>query len=158
MAPTKEAVLGGHAPVDGSEHLVAPRQVVARTPPPPRPLSFEQQRPLLEKSNGVPLSPADADESAGPLVPHRQPGAYSLPEITRRLRRINLAGINRLGMEWPWKTTSDQSAGRTSDASADASADASKRKSEERFAVGEPERQSGEDAAASGTAAFGMDE
>ncbi len=57
VAPAKEAVLGGHAPMAAPAHLVQPRQVVSKTPPPPRPLSFEQQRPLLEKSNGVPLSP-----------------------------------------------------------------------------------------------------
>ncbi len=56
--PTKEAVLGGRAPATAPTHLVAPRQVIAKTPPPPPPVSFEQQRPLLEKSNGVPLSPA----------------------------------------------------------------------------------------------------
>jgi hypothetical protein len=58
VAPTKEAVLGGRAPATAPAHLAAPRQVIARTPPPPPPVSFEQQRPLLEKSNGVPLSPA----------------------------------------------------------------------------------------------------
>jgi len=58
VVPTKEAVLGGHAPVSVPQHLVAPRQVASRAAPPPRPVSFEQQRPLLEKSNGVPLTPA----------------------------------------------------------------------------------------------------
>ena len=58
VVPTKEAVLGGHAPATAPARLVEPRQVIARTPPPPPPVSFEQQRPLLEKSNGVPLSPA----------------------------------------------------------------------------------------------------
>jgi hypothetical protein len=58
VAPTKAAVLGGRAPATAPKQLVAPRQVIAKTPPPPPPVSFEQQRPLLEKSNGVPLSPA----------------------------------------------------------------------------------------------------
>jgi hypothetical protein len=58
VAPTKEAVLGGHAPATAPAKLVAPRQVIAKTPPPPPPVSFEQQRPLLEKSNGAPLSTA----------------------------------------------------------------------------------------------------
>ncbi len=62
VVPTKAAVLGGHAPAAAPAHLVAPRQVAAKTPPPPRALSFEQQRPLLEKSNGVPLSPAARSE------------------------------------------------------------------------------------------------
>jgi hypothetical protein len=57
VVPTKAAVLGGHAPAAAPAKLVAPRQVASKTPPPPRPVSFEQQRPLLEKSNGVPLSP-----------------------------------------------------------------------------------------------------
>jgi hypothetical protein len=58
IVPTKAAVLGGHAPAMAPSRLVTPRQVVARMAPPARPLSFEQQRPLLEKSGGVPLSPA----------------------------------------------------------------------------------------------------
>ena len=58
VAPTKEAVLGGHAPATAPTKLVTPRQVIAKTPPPLPPVSFEKQRSLLEKSNGVPLSPA----------------------------------------------------------------------------------------------------
>jgi hypothetical protein len=58
VVPTKEAVLGGHAPAVAPKNFAAPRQVVSKTAPPPRPVSFDQQRPLLEKSNGVPLSPA----------------------------------------------------------------------------------------------------
>jgi uncharacterized protein DUF6600 len=58
VAPTKEAVLGGRAPATAPAKLVAPKQVIAKTPPPPPPVSFEKQRPLLEKSNGVPLSTA----------------------------------------------------------------------------------------------------
>jgi FecR protein len=58
VPPTKAAVLGGHAPAKAPAGLAAPRQVIAKTPPPPPPVSFAQQRPLLEKSNGVPLSPA----------------------------------------------------------------------------------------------------
>jgi hypothetical protein len=58
VVPTRQAVLGGHAPAAVPQHLVTPRQVVSKTPPPPRPVSFDQQRPLLEKSGGVPLSPA----------------------------------------------------------------------------------------------------
>jgi len=58
VAPTKEAVMGGHVPSTAPARLTAPRQVVAKTPPPPPPVSFEQQRPLLEKSNGVPLNSA----------------------------------------------------------------------------------------------------
>jgi hypothetical protein len=58
VVPTKEAVLGGHAPSAMPQHLVAPRQVASKAAPPPRPVTFEQQRPLLEKSNGVPLAPA----------------------------------------------------------------------------------------------------
>jgi hypothetical protein len=56
VVPTKEAVLGGRAPAAVPQHIVAPRQVVSKAAPPQRPVSFEQQRPLLEKSNGVPLS------------------------------------------------------------------------------------------------------
>ena len=56
VVPTREAVLGGRAPATAPQRIVAPRQVVSKAPPPPRPVSFEQQRPLLEKSNGVPLS------------------------------------------------------------------------------------------------------
>jgi hypothetical protein len=56
VVPTKAAVLGGHAPAAAPAHIVAPRQVVSKAAPPPHPVSFEQQRPLLEKSNGVPLS------------------------------------------------------------------------------------------------------
>lgn len=58
VAPTKEAVLGGRASVAAPQRMVAPRQVVSRQAPPPRPVGFDQQRPLLEKSGGVPLSPA----------------------------------------------------------------------------------------------------
>jgi hypothetical protein len=57
VVPTKAAVLGGHPPATAPTHLVAPRQVASKAAPPARPVSFEQQRPLLEKSNGVPLSP-----------------------------------------------------------------------------------------------------
>jgi len=56
VVPTKAAVLGGHAPAAAPAHIVAPRQVVSKVAPPPHPVSFEQQRPLLEKSNGVPLT------------------------------------------------------------------------------------------------------
>jgi hypothetical protein len=56
VVPTKEAVLGGHAPASAPARLVAPRQVASKSAPPARAVSFEQQRPLLEKSNGVPLS------------------------------------------------------------------------------------------------------
>jgi hypothetical protein len=57
VVPTKAAVLGGRPPAAAPQHMVAPRQVVSRVPPPSRPLSFEQQRPMLEKNNGVPLAP-----------------------------------------------------------------------------------------------------
>jgi hypothetical protein len=57
VVPTKEAVLGGHPPATAPARLVAPRQVASKAAPPARPVSFEQQRPLLEKSNGAPLSP-----------------------------------------------------------------------------------------------------
>jgi hypothetical protein len=57
VVPTKEAVLGGHPPAAAPARLVAPRQVASKAAPPARPVSFEQQRPLLEKSNGTPLSP-----------------------------------------------------------------------------------------------------
>ena len=56
VVPTKDAVLGGHAPAAAPGRLVAPRQVVSKVAPPPRPVTFEQQRPMLEKSRGVPLS------------------------------------------------------------------------------------------------------
>jgi hypothetical protein len=62
VVPTKEAVLGGHAPATVPARMVAPRQVVSRVAPPPRPVSFEQQRPLLEKSNGIPLSAQTRDD------------------------------------------------------------------------------------------------
>jgi len=58
VVPTKEAVLGGRTPAVVPQHLAVPRQVVSKTAPPPRPVSFDQQKPLLEKSNGVPLSAA----------------------------------------------------------------------------------------------------
>jgi hypothetical protein len=58
VVPTKEAVLGGHPPANAPQRMAAPRQVVSKTAPPPRPLSFEQQKPMLEKSGGAPLSPA----------------------------------------------------------------------------------------------------
>jgi hypothetical protein len=58
VVPTKAAVLGGHAPAAAPQHMVALRQVASKVAPPPRPVSFEQQRPLLEQSNGVPLSAA----------------------------------------------------------------------------------------------------
>jgi hypothetical protein len=58
VAPTREAVLGGRTPAAAPQRMVAPRQVVSKQAPPPRPVSFDQQRPLLEKSGGVPLSPA----------------------------------------------------------------------------------------------------
>lgn len=57
VVPTKAAVLGGRAPSNVPQHIVAPRQIASRVAPPPRPVTFEQQRPLLEKSNGVPLAP-----------------------------------------------------------------------------------------------------
>jgi hypothetical protein len=72
VVPAKAAVLGGHAPVAAPMHIVTPRQIAAKTPPPPRPVSFEQQRPLLEKSNGVPLSPqtrANLRASSPPPAP-----------------------------------------------------------------------------------------
>jgi hypothetical protein len=58
VVPTKEAVLGGRPPAAAPQRIVAPRQVASKAVPPPRPVSFDQQRPLLEKSNGVPLSAA----------------------------------------------------------------------------------------------------
>jgi hypothetical protein len=58
VVPTKEAVLGGHAPAAAPARLVVPRQVVANRTPPPRPVSFDQQKPLLEQSKGAPLAPA----------------------------------------------------------------------------------------------------
>ena len=57
VVPTKAAVLGGRAPSNVPQHIVAPRQVASKVAPPPRPVTFEQQRPLLEKSNGMPLAP-----------------------------------------------------------------------------------------------------
>ncbi len=57
VAPTKAAVLGGRTPAAAPQHMIAPREVVSRVAPPARQASFEQQRPLLEKNNGVPLSP-----------------------------------------------------------------------------------------------------
>jgi hypothetical protein len=59
VVPTKAAVLGGHAPAAVPQRMITPRQVVAKTPPPPRPVTFDQQRPLLEKSGGMPLRPAE---------------------------------------------------------------------------------------------------
>jgi hypothetical protein len=59
VAPTKEAVLGGHTPSAAAPvRLVVPKQIVAKTAPPAPKVSFEQQRPLLEKSGGVPLTAA----------------------------------------------------------------------------------------------------
>jgi hypothetical protein len=57
VAPGRESVLGGHAPLSRG---VPParafsRPVVTRQTPPPRPPSFSSQQPLLAKNNGVPL-------------------------------------------------------------------------------------------------------
>jgi hypothetical protein len=59
IVPTRAAVLGGRPPAAVPMHMVAPRQVVFHAAPPPRPVSFEQQRPMLERNNGVPLAPAE---------------------------------------------------------------------------------------------------
>jgi hypothetical protein len=56
LVPNKAAVLGGRRPAKAPKGWSAPRRVVARTPPPPPPVRFERQRPLLEKSKGVPLT------------------------------------------------------------------------------------------------------
>ncbi len=90
VVPARAAVLGGHAPVAAPEHLIAPRQIVARRPPPPPPVNFEKQRPLLEKSNGVPLSPQTRANlrtaSSAPAVRGghnpsmtNQPGGHTMP-------------------------------------------------------------------------------
>jgi len=58
VAPVRESVLGGHAPMTRG---VPParafsRPVVTHQAPPPRPPSFQSQQPLLAKNNGMPLN------------------------------------------------------------------------------------------------------
>jgi hypothetical protein len=55
--PTHAAVLGGHPPAAAPARMVAPRQVAARTTPPPPPVKFDQQREMLQRTNGMPLAP-----------------------------------------------------------------------------------------------------
>jgi hypothetical protein len=57
VAPTHESVLGGHASAAAPAGMAAPRVIAAKTPPPPPPVKFEQQREMLQKNNGMPLSP-----------------------------------------------------------------------------------------------------
>jgi len=87
VVPTKEAVLGGHPPAPAPQHVRAPRQVISKTPPPPRPVKFDQQRPLLEKNNGVPLSPqvrSTLQKSNAPQAPRGgQPQAGKPPTATQ---------------------------------------------------------------------------
>jgi len=56
VVPTRNAVLGGRQPAREPKGWVAPRRVVAKTPPPPPQVRFDQQKPLLEKSKGRPLT------------------------------------------------------------------------------------------------------
>jgi hypothetical protein len=81
VVPTKAAVLGGHAPVTVPARVVAPRQVVSKVAPPQRPVSFEQQRPLLQKSNGIPLSPQTRSDlrKSNPAPAPRAPQAANQP-------------------------------------------------------------------------------
>jgi len=82
VVPTREAVLGGHPPAQAPQHIVAPRPVASKIAPPQRPVSFDQQRPLLEKSNGVPLSPAvrsNLQKSAPPQPVRAVPPAVNPP-------------------------------------------------------------------------------
>lgn len=57
VAPQREAVLGGRAAVGfAPPPAVANRQFVARTAPPPAPVSFNQQQAALQQNGGQPLS------------------------------------------------------------------------------------------------------
>lgn len=80
IVPTHAAVLGGRRPIVIPARIVTPRQIVARTAPPVRPLSFEQQRPLLERSAGMPLSPA-ARATLRASAPAPRPGMGARPAV-----------------------------------------------------------------------------
>src|SRR6266568_158637 len=101
VVPTKEAVLGGHPPARVPQHLVAPRQVISRKAPPPRPVSFDQQRPLLEKNNGVPLSPETRNNlrrsNPPPAARSGQPAGNQPPANQGRLPGMNQPGGNQQG-------------------------------------------------------------
>jgi hypothetical protein len=118
VAPTKAAVLGGHAPAMAPARLVAPKAVVANTPPPARPVSFEQQRSLLEKSGGMPLnaaaqaniratSPAPAPRYVQPTVvrptPTNQPAGVK-PAQTRQPQTTQPAQTNQPAWGKPAQT------------------------------------------------------
>ncbi len=90
VVPTRAAVLGGHAPATAPARLAAPRQVVSRTAPPARPLSFEQQRPLLEKSNGVPLSPEARNNLRKSAPP--APAPHAIQPVERPTHGIQPGG------------------------------------------------------------------
>jgi hypothetical protein len=57
VAPTRQTVLGGHAPAAAPARLVVPKQVVAKAPPPAPPPSFDKQQQMLQKQPGMPLAP-----------------------------------------------------------------------------------------------------
>ena len=105
VAPTKEAVLGGHAPATAPARLVAPRQVVAKSPPPPPPVSFEQQRPLLEKSNGVPLSTATREtlkaSSPAPAEHGGRPAVIPATSAPARPAPASAPGANKTATPAP---------------------------------------------------------
>ena len=97
VVPTKQAVLGGRAPSAIPARLIAPRQVVSKTAPPPRPLSFEQQRPLLERSNGVPLSPEVRSNlrKSAPPQPAVRGGQPAVNQLGGRPQGGNQPGRNQ---------------------------------------------------------------
>jgi uncharacterized protein DUF6600 len=86
VVPTKQAVLGPRPVTAAPARLVIPKQVVAKTPPPPPPVSFERQRPLLEKNQGRPLPPQErmALRTTSPAPPTRtQPPTVTVKPNTR---------------------------------------------------------------------------
>jgi hypothetical protein len=101
VVPTKEAVLGGRPSAAVPQRIVAPRQVVSKVAPPPRPVSFEAQRPLLEKNNGVPLTPQVRNTLPRTPAPARggQPPAGN--QMGGRLPGSNPQAPNRPGQNQP---------------------------------------------------------
>ena len=81
VAPVKESVLGGHAPLahGAPPARVFSRPVVTNQAPPPRPVSFEAKQAALSRNNGMPLDHSTLNhlrvQQTQQTPNHGQPGA-----------------------------------------------------------------------------------
>jgi uncharacterized membrane protein YgcG len=85
VAPVRESVLGGRAPLTrGAPPARAfSRPVVTNQAPPQRPPSFQSQQPLLAKNNGVPLDRQTMNNLRQPQSQNTNRGPAAQPLTTR---------------------------------------------------------------------------